>query len=44
LDVLLAAENGVGNVVSFSTDITPQNLEILAALCDQKRGDTIGLF
>ena len=44
LDVLLAAENSVDNVVSFFTDITPQNLETLAALCDQKRCDTIGLF
>jgi hypothetical protein len=36
--------NGVDNVVSFFTDITPQNLETLAALCDQKRYDAIGLF
>ena len=44
LDVLWAAENGVENVVSFFADITPQNLETLAALCDQKRCDTIELF
>jgi hypothetical protein len=44
LDVLFAAENGVENVVSFFADITPQNLETLAALCDQKRCDTIELF
>jgi hypothetical protein len=44
LEVLLASENGAGNVVSFFADITPQNLETLAALCDQKRCDSIELF
>jgi len=40
----LAAENRVENVVSFFAYITPQNLETLAAHCDQKRCDTIELF
>jgi hypothetical protein len=44
LEVLLASENGAGNVVSLFADITSQNLETLAALCDQKRCDTIELF
>jgi len=40
----LSQKDAAGNVVSLFADITSQNLETLAALCDQKRCDTIELF
>ena len=44
LQVLTASENGVTNVVSFLAPITPQMLEMLAALCDEKKVESIELF
>ena len=44
LQVLLAFESGVENVVAAFGDITPQQLEMLAVLCDEKKCDTIELF
>lgn len=43
LQVLLAYQNGVENVVSFLGPITAQNLEQLASLMDEKKCDTIEL-
>lgn len=44
LEVLRAYENGVTNVVSFLTDITPASLTMLTSLCDTVGCDTIELF
>lgn len=44
LDVLRAYEGGIENVVSFLAPITPQSLEMLASLCDQKKVETIELY
>lgn len=44
LDVLLAAENGAENVVSFLGDITALELQVLAALMDERRVDSLELF
>lgn len=44
LQVLQAVENGVDNVVCFLTPITPQQLEMLASLCDERRCTTVELF
>jgi DNA primase len=44
LQVLLAFESGIENVVAFLGDITPQQLEMLAALCDERKCDTVELF
>ncbi len=44
LQVLTAYESGVENVVSFLSPITPQSLEMLASLCDEKKVETIELF
>ena len=44
LDVLIAFESGVENVVAFLSDITPQSLEMLAALMDEKKCETVELF
>jgi hypothetical protein len=44
LQVLQAAENGVENVVAFLTTITPQQLEQLAALMDERKCDSVELF
>ena len=43
LQVLLAYQNGVENVVSFLGPITAQNLEQLSSLMDEKKCDTIEL-
>lgn len=44
IDVLKAFESGVENVVSFLTEITPQQIEMLAALMDGKKCETVALF
>jgi DNA primase len=45
LQVLVAHESGVDNVVAFLTeDITALQLEMLAALMDEKRCETVQLF
>ena len=44
LKVLQAFESGVENVVAFLSPITPQSLEMLASLCDEKKVETIELF
>jgi hypothetical protein len=44
LDVLIAFESGVGNVVAFLSEITPQSLEMLAGLMDEKKCETVELF
>lgn len=44
LDVLVAFESGVENVVAFLSDITPQSLETLASLMDEKQCETVALF
>ncbi len=44
LDLLLAFENGVENVVSFLAEIGPQQLEILAAVMDEAKCETVELF
>lgn len=45
LRVLTAHESGIENVVAFLTEgISPQQLEMLAALMDEKRCDTVELF
>lgn len=44
VDVLKAFEAGVENVVSFLTDITTQQVEMLAALMDAKKCETVALF
>ncbi len=44
LDVLTAFDSGVENVVAFLADITPQSLETLAALMDEKKCETVDLF
>src|SRR5688572_25886839 len=44
LQVLQAVENGVDNVVCFLTPITPQQLEMLAALCDARKCETVEPF
>ena len=43
IDVLKAFESGVENVVSFLTEITPQQIEMLAALMD-KKCETVASF
>jgi DNA primase len=44
LDVLKAYEAGVENVVAFLTDISAQQVEMLAALMDSKKCETVALF
>jgi DNA primase len=44
LDVLRAYEGGIENVVSFLGPMTPHNLEILAALCDERKVETIEIY
>jgi DNA primase len=45
LDVLTAYEQGVENVVAFLTDdISAQQLEMLAALMDEKKCDSVELY
>ena len=44
LDVLKAYEAGVENVVAFLTEIAPQQVEMLAALMDRKKCETVALF
>ena len=44
LQVLQAVENGVENVVAFLTTITPQQLEQLASLMDERKVETFELF
>ena len=44
LEVLTAFESGVENVVAFLADITPQSLEMLAGLMDEKKCETVELF
>jgi CHC2 zinc finger len=44
LQVLTAFEAGMENVVAFLAPITPQSLEMLAALCDEKKVETVELF
>jgi DNA primase len=44
LDVLRAAESGVDNAVCFLCEITPQMLEMLSSLMDEKHCQTITLF
>jgi DNA primase len=44
LDVLRAFEGGIENVVSFLGPMTPHNLEILAALCDERKVETIEIY
>jgi len=44
LDVLRAHESGVQNVVCFLTEITPLQIEMLAALMATKHCDTVELF
>ena len=45
LEVLLAYENGVENVVSFLTDtILPSQLELLAALMRERKCDSVDLI
>ena len=44
LEVLTAFESGIENVVAFLADITPQSLEMLAGLMDEKKCETVELF
>lgn len=45
LRVLTAHESGIENVVAFLTEgINPQQLEMLAALMDEKQCETVELF
>jgi hypothetical protein len=44
LQVLTAFEAGMENVVAFLTPINAQSLEMLAALCDDKKIETVELF
>lgn len=45
LQVLTAYENGIENVVSFLTEsITPQQLEELASLMDERKCETVELY
>jgi hypothetical protein len=44
LDVLLASENGIENAVAFVSEITPQQLEQLAALCDERKCEAVELL
>ena len=45
LQVLTAFESGIDNVVAFLTEsISPQQLEMLAALMDEKHCDSVELF
>jgi DNA primase len=44
LDVLRAAESGVDNAVCFLCDITPQMLEMLSSLMDERKCPSISLF
>ena len=45
LQVLMAFESGIDNVVAFLTEaITAQQLEMLAALMDEKKCETVELF
>jgi hypothetical protein len=44
LQVLTAFEQGVENVVAFLAPITAQSLEMLAALCDEMKVETVELF
>ena len=44
IDVLKAFESGVENVVSFLTEITPQQVEMLASLMDSKKCETVSVF
>jgi DNA primase len=45
LDVLLAHQNGIENVVAFLTEtMSAQQLEMLSGLMDEARCDTVELF
>lgn len=44
LDVLKAAESGVENAVCFLREITPQMLEMLSSLMDQRQCQDLQLF
>jgi DNA primase len=44
IDVLRASENGVENAVCFLCEITPQMLEMLSSLMDEKHCQTVALF
>ena len=45
LDVLKASESGIENVICLLTDgITPQQLEQISSLMDQKHCDTLSFF
>jgi DNA primase len=44
LDVLKAHESGVGNCVCFLTEISPLQVEMLAALMGDRHCDTVELF
>jgi DNA primase len=44
LQVLLAFQSGVENVVAFLGEITPQSLEMLSGLMDEKKCETVELF
>jgi DNA primase len=44
LDVLKAAESGVENAVCFLCEITPQMLEMLSSLMDERKAATVTLF
>lgn len=44
LDVLKAAEGGIENAVCFLCEITPQMLEMLASLMDERKAATVTLF
>ena len=44
LDVLRASESGIDNAVCFLCEITPQMLEMLSSLMDEKHCQTVTLF
>jgi len=44
LDLLVAFENGVTNLVCFLADVTPQSLEMLASLMDKRKCPTVEFY
>ena len=44
IDVLKAAESGVDNAVCFLCEITPQMLEMLSSLMDERKCPSVSLF
>ena len=44
LDVLKAQENGIANVVAYLAHVTPQWLEMLASLMDERKCEALGFF